>query len=46
MSPKESSTTLTLKKEEEWSKEEDEVALANSKALMLYSMELIRICLN
>ena len=28
-----SSTTLTLKKEEEWSKEEDEEALANSKAL-------------
>src|ERR1044072_3058372 len=28
-----SSTTLTLKKEEEWSKEEDEEALANLKAL-------------
>ena len=28
-----STTTLTLKKEEEWSKEEDEEALANSKAL-------------
>src|ERR1044072_5911336 len=28
-----SSTTLTLKKEEDWSKEEDEEALVNSKVL-------------